>query len=107
MVQVRTEVQNWTCPPLQMLVINQRVDKLAAARRDFKEHGMLEGSVLPSHLLPDGDLPPHTLDPQPPSLPVSHDNEGEEFGIIDEPESLSEIQLAKTYGTSWPTLEGH
>jgi hypothetical protein len=90
----------------QMLVINQRIDKLAAAHVDFKERGMLEGSVLPSHLLPDRDLPPHTPDPQPPSLPVSYDDEREEFGIIDEPESLSEIQLAKTYGMSWAYIGG-
>ena len=31
----------------QMLVTNQRLDKLAAARSDFAKHGMLEGSVLP------------------------------------------------------------
>jgi len=89
-----------------MLVINQQVDKLAAAWVNFKECGMLEGSVLPSHLLPHGDLPPHTPDLQPPSLPVSHDDEGEEFGIINEPESLSEIQLAKTYGMSWAYIGG-
>lgn len=85
----------------QMLVINQRIDKLAAARVDFKERGMLEGSILPFHLLPDGDLPPHAPHPQLPPLPVPYDDEGEEFGIVDEPESLSEIRLAKTYGTSW------
>ena len=31
----------------QMLVTNQRLDKLAAARSDFAKRGMLEGSVLP------------------------------------------------------------
>jgi hypothetical protein len=33
-------------------------------------------------------------------------DEREEFGIIDEPESLSEIQLAKTYGMSWAYIGG-
>ena len=30
----------------QMLLINQRLDKLAAARADFKERGMLNGSCI-------------------------------------------------------------
>ncbi|KAI6100988.1 hypothetical protein EV401DRAFT_1876922 [Pisolithus croceorrhizus] len=30
----------------QMLIINQRLDKLAASRRDFSRRGMLEGSCL-------------------------------------------------------------
>ncbi|KAI6137566.1 hypothetical protein BKA82DRAFT_4379823 [Pisolithus tinctorius] len=30
----------------QMLIINQRLDKLAASRRDFNERGMLEGNCL-------------------------------------------------------------
>ena len=51
----------WTShnkPLGHMLVINQQIDKLAAAHVDFKEHGMPERSILPFHLLPDGDLPP-------------------------------------------------
>lgn len=89
-----------------MLVINQRIDKLPAARVDFKERNMLEGSVLPFHLLPDGEPPPRATHPQLPPLPVSHDDEGEEFGILDEPESLSETQLAKTYGTPCTCIGG-
>ena len=34
----------------QMLLINQRLDKLAAARVDFQKRGMLEGTCL-SHTL--------------------------------------------------------
>ena len=30
----------------QMLLTNQRLDKLAAARVDFAEHGMLRGTCL-------------------------------------------------------------
>lgn len=30
----------------QMLIINERMDKLAAARTDFKDRGMLEGNCL-------------------------------------------------------------
>jgi hypothetical protein len=33
---------------LQMLVTNQRLDKLAAARADFQARGMLDGTVLDS-----------------------------------------------------------
>lgn len=35
----------------QMLMTNQRLDKLAAARVDFSERGMLEGSCLDAALL--------------------------------------------------------
>ena len=38
---------NWHDAVSQMLVINQRLDKLAAACSDFAKQGMLEGSVLP------------------------------------------------------------
>ncbi|KIN97128.1 hypothetical protein M404DRAFT_161295, partial [Pisolithus tinctorius Marx 270] len=34
----------------QMLVINQRLDKFAAAHADFEKHGMLRGTCL-SHVL--------------------------------------------------------
>ena len=74
----------------QMLVINQQIDKLTATHVDFKKCEMLKGSVLPFHLLPNSV--------------IACDNEGEEFGVIDEPESLSEIQLAKTYSMSWANI---
>lgn len=37
-------------PLSQMLVTNQRIDKLAASRVDFKDRGMLDGTVISSKL---------------------------------------------------------
>lgn len=42
----------------QMLLINQRLDKLAASRVDFAARGMLEGDCLDSVLLALGGSPP-------------------------------------------------
>ena len=41
----------------QMLVTNQRLDQLAAARTDFRSRGMLQGTVLDSTLQALGRLP--------------------------------------------------
>jgi hypothetical protein len=37
-------------PLRQMLVTNQRLDKLAASHVDFKDHGMLDGTVISNKL---------------------------------------------------------
>ncbi|KAJ3510664.1 hypothetical protein NLJ89_g4545 [Agrocybe chaxingu] len=102
----------------QMLVTNQRLDKLAAARVDFAACGMLNGPSVVGPLLdlalsryPHSD--PITNLPQPAShLPpqsapiVNRDEELEDTGIVndvvDEPESYSEITLAKTYVRKLP-----
>lgn len=83
----------------QMLVTNQRLDKLAAARVDFTARGMLRGSGLPLHLLGD-DVEADGLEPLPPQpLPaMPDDDERMDFGAVDEPLSQSEIKLAKTAG---------
>ncbi|KAG6823880.1 hypothetical protein H0H92_008764 [Tricholoma furcatifolium] len=85
----------------QILVTNQRLTKLAAARVDFKRRGMLEGSGLPEWLSEghgeDTSLP---LRPPPPPAapppPIADDDEGE-AGAVPGPRSLSEISLAKSY----------
>ena len=94
----------------QMLVTNQRLDKLAAARADFTSRRMLEGPGVVGPLLDlvHSQYPPNDDTVQPPpenrvlSQHVQHDNESDEVGIlddvVDEPESYSEISLAKTYG---------
>jgi hypothetical protein len=71
----------------QMLLINQRMDKLAAARVDFAARGMLDG---------------HNLDqwiPEPPLDVIPE--EGEDLdaeNIDDRPAFLGEVKLAKTSG---------
>ena len=62
----------------QMLFTNQRLDKLAASRADFKRRGMLEGTCLSDALLALASLPPPALsafgDSSEPELEVSQDD---------------------------------
>lgn len=83
----------------QMLVTNQRLDKLAAARVDFTARGMLRGTGLPLYLLGDGaeDIDFFEATPQPPP-PLPDDDERMDYGAVEEPMSQSEIKLAKTAG---------
>ncbi|KAF8883641.1 hypothetical protein CPB84DRAFT_1850916 [Gymnopilus junonius] len=79
----------------QMLITNQCMDKLAAARVDFTARRMLRGSGLPLHLLGDKPVAPVVLVmPQPSPLP--DDDERMDFGAVEEPLSQSEVKLAKT-----------
>jgi hypothetical protein len=78
----------------QMLVSNQRLDKLAAARVDFTSRGMLDGPGFPAHLLGD---PPDAAHSEPHSMPIVQDEE-HDVSAIDGPRSLSEVTLAKTPG---------
>ncbi|KAF8056311.1 hypothetical protein FPV67DRAFT_1678284 [Lyophyllum atratum] len=80
----------------QMLVTNQRLDKLAMARVDFTARNMLVGPGLPIHMLLDLSTPP-SPPPPPPPPPTTADNDSDESGAVDDPESQSEIKLAKTY----------
>lgn len=84
----------------QMLVTNQRLDKLAAARVDFNARGMLRGTGLPLYLLGDGAEDDDLFDamPQEAPPPLPDDDEQMDYGAIDEPMSQSEIKLAKTAG---------
>jgi hypothetical protein len=105
----------------QILITNQRRDKLAAACVDFKSRGMLDGPCVVGPLLdlahsqyPINGVPPlranspensRTL-PQPAQHNVQRNTqcneESDDVGaideVVDEPESYSEITLAKTYG---------
>ncbi|KAJ6609225.1 hypothetical protein B0H10DRAFT_2298332 [Mycena sp. CBHHK59/15] len=74
---------------IQMLTINDRLDKLAAARIDFVERGMLSGpSARP--LLPTPDPPPQAAD---------EDDDGGDTG---ERTILGEVMLAKTPTRKYP-----
>ncbi|KAG6825644.1 hypothetical protein H0H92_002967 [Tricholoma furcatifolium] len=94
----------------QMLVTNQRLAKLAAARIDFKRRGMLEGTGLPLDWLFDEEEhdnetrplpppPPVPARPPPPPPPLEDRDEDmrDDAGPMPGPRSMSEIGLAKCY----------
>jgi hypothetical protein len=91
----------------QMLVTNQRLDKIAAARIDFTSRGMLYGPNLSSGFLAqlttssvNNDIPQPAPDNIKQTVP-GNNNDGEgDAGAVDEPDSLAEVTLAKTYGKS-------
>ena len=62
-----------------MLITNQRLDKLTAARNNFIVRGM---------------LPPERGPP-----PGFHDNEDDDGGPTDEDRVLADVRLARTPGT--------
>ncbi|KAK7040508.1 hypothetical protein R3P38DRAFT_2894781 [Favolaschia claudopus] len=71
----------------QMLVTNQRLDKLAAARVDFTERGMLSAPLLPN---------PEPPAPTPTPAPTA-DDENNDNGGVDGPTHMGEVKLAKKY----------
>jgi hypothetical protein len=107
----------------QILVTNQRLDKLAAAHVDLDFWGLLDGPSVIGPLLDlvnsryprpldNNPTPPFSQENIPPAAPlsvppVSQNEELEEAGtiddIVDEPESHSEITLVKTYG-AWASF---
>ncbi|KAF7303997.1 C2H2-type domain-containing protein [Mycena indigotica] len=72
----------------QMLLTNQRLDKLAAARADFEERGMLR--------------------PQYPTLPdkIISEDDAEEEEAIDSPRVEGSVVLARTRERSYPARPG-
>jgi hypothetical protein len=81
----------------QMLITNQRLDKLAACRVDFQTRGMLKGPCLADHLVA---LPPadslHTLPPQ--GQPDDGNDDGD---AIDDPRILNHVTLPNYPGQSY------
>jgi hypothetical protein len=67
-----------------MLIINDRLDKLAAVRVDFTERGMLKAPAAR----------PPVAGPAPAAPAVDND----ELGATDEPYILGEVKLAVTHG---------
>lgn len=74
-------------PLSQILLTNQRLDKLAAARVDFTARGMMDGALLPLPLPPVGE-----------DLPDDPDDDQIDHGDVPGPTCLGEVKLAKTYG---------
>ncbi|KAG5640671.1 hypothetical protein DXG03_007595, partial [Asterophora parasitica] len=81
----------------QMLLTNQCLNKLAAARVNFTALGMLEGAGLPDFLLDGNPGPPPPPPLLMPPLAMPNDNEQQEMGAVDDPKSQVEIMLAKCY----------
>ncbi|KAJ7618617.1 hypothetical protein FB45DRAFT_981191 [Roridomyces roridus] len=71
----------------QILTINDRLDKLAAARVNFIERGMLDGS-------PDGTAPSQPIPVQPAAVPRHGGFEDDDIQAVDERDILAEVKLA-------------
>ncbi|KAF9455822.1 hypothetical protein BDZ94DRAFT_1356091 [Collybia nuda] len=78
----------------QMLVTNQRLDKLAAARVDFMARGMLNGSCLAPHLNLVAPIPP----PPAPVILLDTDDEA-----VNGPRVEAAVSLAKTRARKYPS----
>ncbi|KAI6095236.1 hypothetical protein EDD16DRAFT_1781251 [Pisolithus croceorrhizus] len=80
----------------QMLIINQRLDKLAASRRDFSRRGMLEGSCLTAtmQLFSTRDGRAHSNTSEAPGLNCCNEDTDE---AVDCPTSIeAHVELART-----------
>ncbi|KAJ6612918.1 hypothetical protein B0H10DRAFT_2436717 [Mycena sp. CBHHK59/15] len=75
----------------QMLTINDRLDKLAAARVDFVDRGMMAGPAA---------RPLPTAAPAAP--PAANEDEDDDGGATDERKILGEVTLAKTAVRGYP-----
>lgn len=93
---------------MQMMVTNQRLDKLWAMRVDFTRRGMLEGSlgILLSYAHKDFQLinilALQDRRPNPESVPATNpeeDAEGDGDGAADGPAVLGHVKLARKPGT--------
>jgi hypothetical protein len=78
----------------QMLLTNQRLDKLAACRVDFKTRGMLDGPSLVNDLVLNKDGCPEVIAP----APVGDADDGDSDPVLG-PRILSQVILAKKKGT--------
>ena len=77
----------------QMLVTNQRLDKLTACHVNLAARGMLDGPCLAPNIIP---IPLPLPPPTPPS-PPTHDLDDD---AVDGPRVLASVTLARTWGKS-------
>ncbi|KAJ7750937.1 hypothetical protein DFH07DRAFT_869023 [Mycena maculata] len=80
---------NHNKPLSQILLTNQRLDKLAAARVDFAARGMLDGALLPP--------PPPLRNGSASPAPENPDDDHVDNGAIEGATCIGEVKLAKTY----------
>ncbi|KAJ7206355.1 hypothetical protein GGX14DRAFT_367465 [Mycena pura] len=74
----------------QMLLTNQRLDKLEAARVDFTARGMMRGPLIPFYGPSLPDVPEI-------GLPRDNVDDDDDHGDVAGPTCLGEVKLAKTY----------
>ncbi|THG94259.1 hypothetical protein EW026_g7178 [Hermanssonia centrifuga] len=102
-------------PLAQMLSTNQRTDKLAAARMDFTDRGMLEGSCLSDAMqaflslaLGDDELDSDELEDgefeeeQPNGNAIEDGGDPEDDGAVEGPKVLGDVSLAKRPERAYP-----
>ena len=77
----------------QMLLTNQRLDKLAAMRSDFAKQGMLPAG----HTTPRNTMHPHASKP---SRPCGNDSKGDDKGPVEGEVVMGHVVLARTRGKS-------
>jgi hypothetical protein len=80
----------------QMLLTNQRLDKLAASQADFKARGMLNGPCLSSHIMALQAAPPPAVLEQQPELELDDGNDGS--GEFVSPQILNHMLLSRNPG---------
>ncbi|KAJ7346269.1 hypothetical protein DFH08DRAFT_701453 [Mycena albidolilacea] len=73
----------------QILLINQRLDKIVTARVDFASRGMLDGAIFP--------FPPPSPRATDSPLPEDPNDENVDAGAIEGATCIGEVKLAKTY----------
>lgn len=77
---------------LQMLTINERQDKLAAARSVFSQEGMMQGTTLAyTAMVLRGDCPP-------PLPTIEEDDQQDDHGAVTGPPVMNSVTLAATVG---------
>ena len=93
-----------------MLITNQRIDKIAAACVDFEAHGMLGGPNMAGNIASllsslDDTLQSDVIQPQADERDEGRRSQEEQnrddAGAVDEPESQAEVKLARTSGESF------
>ena len=87
----------------QMLITNQRIDKIAAARVDFEARGMLDGPNVAGNIAfllssRDDALESDVIHPRRDERRSLEEQSRDDAGAVDEPESQAEVKLARTSG---------
>ncbi|THH16276.1 hypothetical protein EW146_g4354 [Bondarzewia mesenterica] len=85
----------------QMLLTNQRLDKLAASRVDFAAHHMLDGPCLPPWVHP-VQLPLDSIPEDEPNNRNKAPEDDDDDGTVEGSQIMAEVTLAKTEARHYP-----
>jgi hypothetical protein len=80
----------------QMLLTNQRLDKLAASRVDFTARGMMKGPLIPQHL--QDIVASNMCSLKRKGGEVREEDEDDDEGAVEGPTYVGEVHLAKCAG---------